>query len=116
MLHQQFIMVFICVVAKFPIVKKNANYSIRSLLTCKNSAMSVQLIYIVWMSLYFPGFDLSRPDEEEKLTEDYELQAWGLELVADGNPGCGIKVTRKVKFSKISLLPFAWCKLAALSK
>jgi len=39
---------------------------------------------------------LSRPDEEEKLNEDYELQAWGLELVADGNPGCGIKVRCKV--------------------
>lgn len=33
----------------------------------------------------------ARYDEEETLTDDYELQAWGLELVADGNPGCGIK-------------------------
>ena len=31
-------------------------------------------------------------DTEDKLADDYELQAWGLELVADGNPGCGIKV------------------------
>ncbi|KAL9962848.1 hypothetical protein ACROYT_G031994 [Oculina patagonica] len=33
----------------------------------------------------------ARYDEEEKLADDYELQAWCLELVADGNPGCGIK-------------------------
>ena len=31
-------------------------------------------------------------DTEDKLADDYELQAWGLELIADGNPGCGIKV------------------------
>ena len=31
-------------------------------------------------------------DTEDKLADDYELQAWGLELVADGNPRCGIKV------------------------
>jgi len=46
--------------------------------------------------LFFPGFAFVRPDEEEKLTDDYELQAWGLELVADGNPGCGIKVSCKL--------------------
>lgn len=43
----------------------------------------------------------SEPDKEDKLTDDYELQAWGLELVADGNPGCGIKVN-----CKENVLPF----------
>jgi len=33
----------------------------------------------------------ARYDTEDKLADDYELQAWGLELLADGNPGCGIK-------------------------
>ncbi|XP_044181127.1 polyunsaturated fatty acid lipoxygenase ALOX15B-like isoform X3 [Acropora millepora] len=33
----------------------------------------------------------ARYDTEDSLVEDYELQAWRLELVADGNPGCGIK-------------------------
>ena len=61
---------------------------------------------------------LSQPDDEEKLSEDYELQAWGLELVADGNPGCGIKVTCKVNvlFSKISLLTFVWYKFCGIIK
>jgi len=45
---------------------------------------------------FFPGFAFVRPDDEEKLADDYELQAWGLELVADGNPGCGIKVSCKL--------------------
>ena len=39
-------------------------------------------------------------DSEDKLEEDYELQAWALELVADGNPGCGIKVSKKIKINK----------------
>ena len=47
-------------------------------------------------------FTFHRTDSEDKLEEDYELQAWALELVADGNPGCGIKVSKKKKnnFSK----------------
>ena len=47
-------------------------------------------------------FPLRRTDSEDKLEEDYELQAWALELVADGNPGCGIKVSKKklINFSK----------------
>ena len=40
-------------------------------------------------------FPFRRTDSEGKLEEDYELQAWALELVADGNPGCGIKVGKK---------------------
>ena len=40
-------------------------------------------------------FPFRRTDSEDKLEEDYELQAWALELVADGNPGCGIKVGKK---------------------
>ena len=48
------------------------------------------------------AFPLRRTDSEDKLEEDYELQAWALELVADGNPGCGIKVgkKKKINFSK----------------
>lgn len=33
----------------------------------------------------------ARYGTEEELVDDYELQAWRLELEADGNPGCGIK-------------------------
>ena len=49
------------------------------------------------------AFPLRRTDSEDKLEEDYELQAWALELVADGNPGCGIKVgTKRIKLINFS--------------
>jgi len=47
-------------------------------------------------------FLFHRTDSEDKLEEDYELQAWALELVADGNPGCGIKVSKKIKLINFS--------------
>ena len=36
-----------------------------------------------------------RLDEEDALADDYELQAWGLELVTEGSQGCGIKVSKR---------------------
>lgn len=47
--------------------------------------------------------------------EDYELQAWRLELVADGNPGCGIKV-RQLDYYRASLNYFALAVLVSRNK